>query len=242
MSDLPLKCIIVDDSTLQRLSIGKLVKDDPRLELLSGFSNAPRAKEYLQMQQIDLVFLDVEMPILSGFDLLDNLKDKPGIIFITGKTQYAFKAFDYEAIDFLQKPVEKKRFERAIEKAVSFLKAKENEEETDPNNYIFIKSDLKKHKVHVGNIRYIEAMGDYVKVVTNNSDFYTVLTTMKAFCEKLPEGKFLRIHKSYIINLSKVKSYASRTVQLEEDELPLSRNKKESLQEALNDISSAENQ
>ena len=105
MSNPILKCAIVDDSTLQRLSIVRLIKNHPSLELIAEYSNAIEAKIGLATSEIDLVFLDIEMPILSGFALLDDLTLKPQIIFVTGKTKYAFKAFDYDAVDYLRKPI-----------------------------------------------------------------------------------------------------------------------------------------
>lgn len=236
MADSLLKCIIVDDSPLQRLSIGKLVKENPSLELVNEFSNAPKAREFLRTQEVDLIFLDVEMPLLSGFDLLDKLEERPEIIFITGKTEYAFMAFNYEAVDFLQKPVDKLRFDRAVEKAVSISKLKSKNGADGNGSFIFIKSKLKKYKVFVDDIRYIEAKGDYAMVVSKDENF-TVLTTMKAFEKELPEKQFLRVHKSFIVNLVKVESYDSKFVQLENENIPLSRHKKESLQQALDEIS-----
>ncbi|HET8838936.1 MAG TPA: LytTR family DNA-binding domain-containing protein [Flavobacteriaceae bacterium] len=237
MTKSELKCIIVDDSPLQCLIIGQLVKNHPALVLVHQFSNAVGAKEFLKTNSVDLVFLDIEMPLLSGFDLLDNLENPPGIIFVTGKTQYAFEAFNYEAIDFLQKPVDNKRFDRAIDKALMYIALKEMD--SDKQNYIFVKSNLKKHKVFVHTILYVEAMGDYAKIVTEDNE-YTVLTTMKAFEKRVPQDLFLRIHKSYIVNLAKVKKFGSKFVELEDEKLPLSRHKKKRLQEALMNISSAD--
>ena len=234
MAKSELKCIIVDDSPLQCLIIGQLVKNHPALEFVREFSNAVSAKDFLKTNPVDLVFLDIEMPLLTGFDLLKNLDNQPGIIFITGKTQYAFEAFNYEAIDFLQKPVDKSRFDRAIDKALAFMAMKEIN--TNQQNYIFVKSNLDKHKVFVNNIIYVEANGDYAKIITDQSE-YTVLTTMKAFEKRLPEDQFQRIHKSYIVNLTKVKKFGSKFVELENEKLPLSRHKKKALQQALTAIS-----
>jgi two-component system LytT family response regulator len=171
------------------------------------------------------------MPILSGFDLLDDLIDKPQIIFVTGKTKYAFKAFDYDAIDYLRKPISKERFLNAVHKAVTNYKLK-NEDGFDEEDFIFVKSNLKKRKVFLNELRYIEALGDYVKLVTEH-DSLIVLSTMKAFEALLPKERFLRIHKSYIVNLDKVVRYNSKVIELDKEELPLSRNRKTDLVEAL---------
>src|SRR5690606_10202831 len=128
----------------------------------------------------------------------------------------------------------KSRFDRAIDKALAFMAMKEIN--TNQQNYIFVKSNLDKHKVFVNNIIYVEANGDYAKIITDQSE-YTVLTTMKAFEKRLPEDQFQRIHKSYIVNLTKVKKFGSKFVELENEKLPLSRHKKKALQQALTAIS-----
>ena len=231
MDKLTLKCAIVDDSTLQRLSIVRLIDNHPSLDLVAEYNNAIEAKIGLATTDIDLVFLDIEMPILSGFDLLDDLTLKPQIIFVTGKTKYAFKAFDYDAVDYLRKPISKERFLNAVHKAVSNFKMK-NEDGFDDEDFIFVKSNLKKRKVFLNELKYIEALGDYVKLVTVN-DSLVVLSTMKAFEALLPEDRFLRIHKSYIVNLDKVERYNSKVIELENQQLPLSRNRKTQLVDAL---------
>lgn len=226
-----LKCAIVDDSTLQRLSIVKLIQMHPSLELVGEYKNAIEAKIGLASTEIDLIFLDIEMPILSGFDLLDDIQRKPQVIFVTGKTKYAFKAFDYDAVDYLRKPIAKDRFLNAVHKAITNYKLK-NDEGFDDEDFIFVKSNLKKRKVFLNELRYIEALGDYVKLVTEH-DSLVVLSTMKAFQSLLPNDRFLRIHKSYIVNLDKVQRYNSKTIELDKDKLPLSRNRKADLVEAL---------
>lgn len=226
-----LNCAVVDDSTLQRLSIVKLIENHQSLNLVAQYNNAIEAKEGIATSDIDLIFLDIEMPILSGFDLLDDLIEKPQIIFVTGKTKYAFKAFDYDAIDYLRKPISKERFLNAVHKAVTNYKLK-SEDGFDEEDFIFVKSNLKKRKVFLNELRYIEALGDYVKMVTEH-DSLVVLSTMKAFEALLPKDRFLRIHKSYIVNLDKVIRYNSKIIELEKEELPLSRNRKTDLVKAL---------
>jgi len=226
-----LNCAIVDDSTLQRLSIVRLIEKHPSLNLVAQYNNAIEAKMGLATEEIDLVFLDIEMPILSGFDLLDDLTLKPQIIFVTGKTKYAFKAFDYDAVDYLRKPISKERFLNAVHKAITNYKLK-NEEGFDDEDFIFVKSNLKKRKVFLNELSYIEALGDYVKLVTEHESL-VVLSTMKAFESLLPKERFLRIHKSYIVNLDKVERYNSKIIELDNQQLPLSRNRKAELVEAL---------
>ena len=174
------------------------------------------------------------MPVLNGFELLDVLNNKPQIIFVTGKTEYAFKAFNYDATDYLQKPITKERFNAAVEKALEYHKLKLDFSEEE-GEHIFVKSNLKKLKVYINDIKWIEALGDYVKLVTEESSL-VVLSTMKAFEKELPENKFLRIHKSYIVNLDKIDRFNSKNVEVGTYEIPLSRNKKTQLVDALNNI------
>jgi DNA-binding LytR/AlgR family response regulator len=231
MTDTILKCFVVDDSSIQRLAIVKLIENHPNLKLAGEFSNAIETKTAIKDAGVDLIFLDVEMPILTGFDLLDDITEKPGVIFVTGQTKYAFKAFDYSAIDYLQKPIKKDRFLYAVERALLAHKMK-TEMVEDKGEFIFVKSNLKKRKVYLKDLKFIQALGDYVKLITETESL-VVLSTMKSFEKQLPEEDFLRIHKSYIVNLRRVEKFNSKAVELDSEVLPLSRNRKADLIEAL---------
>jgi DNA-binding LytR/AlgR family response regulator len=231
MTDTILKCFVVDDSSIQRLAIVKLIENHPNLKLAGEFSNAIETKTAIKDAGVDLIFLDVEMPILTGFDLLDDITEKPGVIFVTGQTKYAFKAFDYSAIDYLQKPIKKDRFLYAVERALLAHKMK-TEMVEDKGEFIFVKSNLKKRKVYLKDLKFIQALGDYVKLITE-SESLVVLSTMKSFEKQLPAEDFLRIHKSYIVNLRRVEKFNSKAVELDSEVLPLSRNRKADLVEAL---------
>jgi len=228
-----LNCVVVDDSAIQRLSIVKLIEGHASLNLMAEYSSALETKKDLDTH-VDLIFLDIEMPVLNGFDLLDVLNIKPQIIFVTEKTEYAFKAFNYDATDYLQKPITRERFNRAVEKALEKHKLKVDLSDAD-GEHIFVKSNLKKRKVYVKDIKWIEALGDYVKVVTEENSL-VVLSTMKSFEKELPEGKFLRIHKSYIVNLDKIDKFNSKNVEVGAYEIPLSRHKKKRLVDAIKNM------
>ncbi|NQY29017.1 MAG: response regulator transcription factor [Flavobacteriaceae bacterium] len=229
-----LRCVVVDDSSIQRMSIVKLVKEHPALTLIAEYSSAVDTKKGLNDTECDLIFLDIEMPIINGFELLDVLKNKPQIIFVTGKTEYAFKAFDYDATDYLQKPITQERFNLGVDKALEHHRLK-FESNTAEEEYIFIKSNLKKRKIFINDIQWIEALGDYIKLVTNEESF-VILSTMKAFEKEVEEYSFLRIHKSYIVNLKKIKRFNSKFVEINTENIPLSRNKKKLLIEALDNL------
>ena len=145
--------------------------------------------------------------------------------------QRSISSFDYDAVDYLRKPISKDRFLNAVHKAITNYKLK-NDDGFDEEDFIFLKSNLKKRKVFLNELRYIEALGDYVKLVTEH-DALVVLSTMKAFESLLPNDRFLRIHKSYIVNLDKVERYNSKVIELDKEQLPLSRNRKAELVEAL---------
>ena len=226
-----LRSIIVDDSAVQRLAVSKLVASHPDLELIIQYKDGFEAQKKVNSKDIDLIFLDVEMPILDGFEFIESMENPPQIILITGKPEYALKAFDYNVTDYLLKPITKDRFEGAIKKALA--RAGENSDaKIKDEDHIFVNSSLKKVKVVINEIKWIEGLGDYVKVVTEDANIL-VLSTMKAFITKLPEENFLRIHKSYIVNLSKVQQFSSALVEVGGQQIPLSRHKKIALEEAL---------
>ena len=226
-----LNCIVVDDSSLQRIIITKLIDKHPNLHLIGDFSNAIEAKGCLTQHQVDLIFLDIEMPVISGFEFVDGLQSNPQIIFITAKAEYAMKAFDYNATDYLQKPIALDRFNASIKRAVDLYLLK-SETSAEDVEHIFIKSNLKKLKIFTSKIKWIEAFGDYVKVITED-DSNLVLSTMKSFENQLSKDKFVRVHKSYIINIDKVKSFNGQYAEIGVTKIPLSRHKKENLVKAL---------
>ena len=140
-----LNCVVVDDSSIQRMIIAKLVNNHTNLRLVGDFSNAIEAKSCMSVNTVDLIFLDIEMPVISGFDFLDGLKVQPQIIFITSKAEYAMKAFDYDATDYLQKPIALDRFNASVKRAIELYSLKKENKEEE-GEHIFIKSNLKKLK------------------------------------------------------------------------------------------------
>lgn len=226
-----LNCVVVDDSSIQRMVIAKLVNKHQHLHLIGDFSNAIEAKNCMSIHNVDLIFLDIEMPVISGFDFIDGLKTKPQIIFITSKAEYAMKAFDYDATDYLQKPIALERFNASVKRAID-LHSLRNDNKEEEGEHIFIKSNLKKLKIFTSKIKWIEAYGDYVRVVTEE-DSNLVLSTMKAFENDLSKDKFIRVHKSFIVNIDKIDRFNSKFAEIGINKIPLSRNKKEDLVKAL---------
>ena len=222
-----LNCIIVDANVNQRLTTLKLINNHPSLNLIGKFSS------------VDLVIMEVDLPTSGGFELLDVFNEHPNItmpyvVVVSNNDAFALSAFEYNVIDYLIKPVPITRFDEAIAKTVLQAKMEENFKDDD-GEHIFVKSNLKKRKIYIKDIKWIEALGDYVKLITNSKSF-VILSTMKAFENELPNGLFLRIHKSYIVNLKKVERYDSKHVEIEKMKLPLSRTRKIELSQALDVI------
>ena len=234
-----LNCIIVDDNSTQRLATLRQISNHPYLNLIGKYTTAAEAKKFLLNNRVDLIIMEVNLSISDGFEILDIYKispenSSPYVIITSEDTSHAFRAFEYNVIDYLEKPVNKNRFSEAVSKALLDAKMKENYQDYD-GEHIFVKSDLKKRKIYINEIKWIEALGDYVKLITNNKSF-VILSTMKAFEHELPKGLFLRIHKSYIVNLKKVERYDGKHVEIEKTKLPLSRTRKTQLSQALDVI------
>lgn len=226
-----LSCVIVDDSSIQRMIVHKLVSSHKNLKLVGEFSNAVETNNFLSYNTVDLLFLDIEMPVLNGFEFLDTLKVKPQVIFITSKPEYAVKAFDYEATDYIQKPINSNRFEESVKRALNKQLLLLTAPVQNPE-HIFIKSNLKKLKIYTSRIKYVEAYGDYVKVITDDEN-HLVLSTMKAFENELAFDNFIRVHKSFIVNLDKIDKFNSKFIEIGTVKIPLSRSKKEELKKAI---------
>ena len=229
-----LNCIVVDDDRYAQTSLAQCVEITDFLQLVGVYSDAIEAWGALKEQAVDLIFLDVEMPKLSGLEFIESLKEAPQIILVTGKKEYAYDAFEHDVTDFLAKPVQYNRFLKAAEKA---LKVAESEQEGangvgEEPEHIFLKSDLELQKVYLSNIQYLEAVGDYVKVHTNEGRLM-VLSTLKSFEAKLADKHFTRVHRSYMVNLARIAKVSANEVHVAGNAIPVSRSYKSSLKEKL---------
>ncbi|MGS2765185.1 LytR/AlgR family response regulator transcription factor [Sinomicrobium sp. M5D2P9] len=229
-----INCVIVDDSSIQRMAVARLIRNTASLRLIAEYGNAIEAKSGLKRKKTDLIFLDIEMPVITGFDLLESLRTPPQVILISGKAEYALRAFDYNVTDYLHKPISSERFEIAVKRVLEIHKLKAGVREDD--DYIVARCNQEKHKVFLHKIRWIEALGDYMKLVTDDKNII-ILSSMKALVQELPADRFMRIHKSFIINLDKVDRYSCRTVEVHGTPLPLGRSSKDKLADMLNNIS-----
>lgn len=231
-------CIIIDDEKMARVIIKTLCKEIDGLHISGEFSNAMQAMKFLNENTVDLIFLDIHMPNFSGLDFIKSLKNPPKIILTTSDTKFALEAFEYDFIlDYLVKPIKLPRFIKAIEKVnkkelSSNSGASQISNTPDVENDFYINIDRRLIKIDLPSIYLIEAKGDYIKIKTENQD-YTVHSTLKKIEEKLPESLFLKIHRSYIINLKKIVDIEDNSVLIKKDVIPVSRSKRPELMKRL---------
>ncbi|CAM4217970.1 LytR/AlgR family response regulator transcription factor [Gillisia limnaea] len=217
-----LQCIIADDEPIARQIIESYIQEIPNLELIASCKNAFEVMEILQERSIDILFLDINMPKLSGISLLKTMQRKPNVIITTAYTEYALEGFELAVTDYLLKPFSLERFLQAVLKVKqpAVLKAETvPTEKEDVTTSIFVKSDKKIIKINFEEIQYIEAYGNYIKIFTEKM----ILTpqTLTDFLEKLP-NEFLRIHKSYVINFNRLKLIDGNLLLLQNDtKLPI---------------------
>lgn len=214
-----INCVAVDDEPLALEVLKIYISKIPELNLIASFIDPIEALEYLQKNSIQLLFLDVLMPRLNGFQLVQALLIKPQVIFTTAHNGYAVEAFDIDAVDYLLKPFNFLRFQTAVNKASSRHRAKEKEDIS--SQHLHIHSDYKILKLAFNEILYIEALDDYVKVHTLTQSFITLLS-MKKILDKLPSTEFIRIHRSYIIAKDRISFLQYRKIGLVNNiELPI---------------------
>ncbi len=214
-----MKCLIVDDDEMSLATIEHYVNQTEALELIGVCSNAIDALNILKKTKIDILFLDVEMPKMTGLELLDSLAAVPHVILITSKEEYAVKAFEYRVVDYLLKPIEYVRFIQAINKVTDLVDGNEAVELTKDNE-IFVKSDLKFVKINFDDILFVEAMADYV-VINLEDNRHIIHSTMKAIEKKLSDKQFVRVHRSYIVNLKKINAVENASILMGEKRVPI---------------------
>lgn len=225
-----LKCIIVEDEVMARKSLQRLCEQHESLDLVSVFENAEDALVYLSTEKVDIIWLDVEMPGLSGFDLLENLTVIPQVIMTTTKTEYAFDAYQYQVTDYLKKPIMMPRFKVAVDKVLE-LNARKTTISTQRQE-IYVKTEGRYIRLPYTDILFIENIGDYVKIFTQDTS-YIIHTTMKYLEEKLG-NQFLRVHRSFIVHLDKIVDIEENNLVIAKKVIPISRANKPELMNRLN--------
>lgn len=237
-----MNCLIIDDDKLSRSIIEKCIEKTSFIKKHQSFPSAVQAINYLQEtdETVDLIFLDIEMPEMSGLDFLHILQGQtPQIIFVSGREDYALEAFELNVTDYLLKPISFPRFYKAVEKAWKKNRAAKIEE-TDNYEEFYIKNNNNLVKVRYSDIIWVEALENYITINTFDEK-YTIHHTLKAIVDKLPAGKFFRIHRSYVINASKINLISSNSVEVETSEgkttLPLGKSFREKLLNGINVLS-----
>ncbi|MGN8225517.1 LytR/AlgR family response regulator transcription factor [Gracilimonas sp. BCB1] len=216
-----MRCVIIDDEPAARSVLEQYIADTPELELTASFKNALEARIVVKEKEVDLLFLDVNMPRLSGIEFLKTLNNAPQVILTTAYSEYALEGYELDVVDYLLKPFSFERFLKAIDKAWGKQEAGEPTEQV-----VTIKADGKLYRIGVSEIMFAESKGDYITVYTKERRL-TFNQTLKDFCNQLPEPMFSRVHKSYIVSLSSIEYLEGNLIKLGEHSIPVGKAYKE---------------
>lgn len=229
------QCLIVDDEPLAQQILEKYINQIEALHLVSKCSNAFEAINILHQEKIDILFLDIKMPSLSGLDMLKTIENQPKVILTTAFSDYGVESYEYGVVDYLLKPISFERFLKTINKIllpqnIDFKNIKSEENVTTQPTFIFFKADKKIVKYYLADILFIEGSGNYIKVHSKNDKPLMVLDKLSDLLEKLPSKQFLRIHKSFIINISHIIRIEGNMVLISDKEIPISTTFKKDLE------------
>jgi two-component system, LytTR family, response regulator len=217
-----IRCMVVDDEPPAREIINRYIQQLPTLELVAECGNAIQAFSVLQQHAVDLMFLDIRMPQLNGTDFLKTLKNPPKVILTTAYTEYALEGYELDVVDYLMKPIPFDRFLKAVNKAYQLGSSKPDlaAEEKKTESFVYFRADRKMVKVMLDDILYIESMKDYVKIVTGSTTIITKqsISSVEAM---LPEKEFVRVHRSYIVSLNRIKTFTSELIEIDKTEIPI---------------------
>lgn len=239
-----MRCIIIDDEAMARAIIAQMISRHPDLELVDEFESAIAAIKFLNQNSdnVDLIFLDIHMPGFTGFDFIQTIKNPPLVVLITSDRNFAIEAFEYDCIvDYLVKPLTEDRFNKAVKK-VETKKAANDEQAVsstsqaqpaDTANEFYVNIDRRLIKIDIPSINIVEAKGDYILIKTEGKN-YTVHSTLKKIEDKLPPALFLKVHRTYIINVKKIIDIEDNSVLIGKDVIPVSRSNRPELMKRLN--------
>ena len=241
-----IKCLIVDDETLAQKVVEKYATDIPTLEVVGKAKNAMQALDILHSTEVDLMFLDINMPKLSGLSFLKTLKNPPLVIITTAYREYAYEGFELDVVDYLKKPFSFERFLMAINKvqekmkplakASNYILDEPSRKQID-ESFIFLKSEKKTYKIDLKDILFIESVGDYIKVHTPDKVILSY-QTLKKLEGMLSNTHFPRVHKSYIVSISKINSFEGNQIKIYDQIIPIGRNYKQNFNDLVNLFSS----
>lgn len=228
-----IRCIIVDDNDLYRETIGEWIQQMPSLELVASYNNPLAAQPLLAQEDIPLMFLDIEMPHISGVEFVQTLVKQPVVVFITSHPEFALEGFEQDAADYLVKPFTQVRFIKAVNKAIDKVRLRRMRElpaELAADNFIFIQTDKQYLKVNFDEILYVEALKEYIKIKTEGESLIS-LVRMKSVIEQLPETLFLRVHRSFIVNISKITQITQEDITVNGTHIPIGDSYREEVRE-----------
>lgn len=225
-----INCIVVDDEPRAHSILASYISEVEDLVLLGSFRNAVAAYEFLAAKQVDLVFLDINMPKIDGFTLLDMLQPRPMVILTTAYSEHAAKSYDYNAIDYLQKPIRLERFMTAVQKARQW---KLVGKQAPGERFISVKANRSKQRIAIDEIMYVECLGNYAKIACRNGSFTRTLITVKELETLLPPSVFLRIHRSFIVNTQLVTRVGEYNLTVNDMSLPIGKTYKKYVEEML---------
>ena len=214
-----IRCIIVDDEQLARDVLEMFISDVPDLKLVGICKNAYEALHILENDFVDVMFLDIQMPDVSGINLVKSLKNPPLVVFTTAYEEYALEGYEVWAVDYLLKPISLDRFNQALDKVRIILGMHESAS-NDSDDYMFVRSSYQDMKIKYSDVLYIKGLKDYVKIVLPEKKIVTLMN-IKGIMEKLPEDRYVRIRKSYIVALDKIESVKGRSLMIAEKEIPI---------------------
>lgn len=228
-----MRCVLIDDEPLAIEILENYIERLDNKEIVGKFTNSVKALEFLSLQPVDLVFLDIQMPNLTGIDLVKSIKNLPQFIFTTAYPEYALEGFDLNATDYLVKPIPFSRFLQAIGKAEDYYRLQENTTRV-ANDFIFVRSEYENVRIATQKITYIEGLKDYIKIYTENSP-KAILTLMsfKDILERLNHTNFLRVHRSFIVNISQIDSLQKTRIIIGKKYIPIGETYKQKVLESL---------
>ena len=215
-----LRCVIIDDEPLPVELLSAYAARIQELNVLARFNDSVLAADFIRNNVVDLLFLDIQMPHLNGIELLKSLPVKPMVIFTTAFPEFAVDGFELNAVDYLLKPFDFERFRKAVEKASEFNAYNLQPKGMPKEAFIFVKSEYKAVKINLSDILYIEGMDSYVKIYAGGKPVLSLMS-MKAMLEMLPAEDFLRVHRSFIIPISKVNSIRNKVIKVGDKEIPI---------------------
>ena len=233
------KCLIVDDEPLARELIRGHVEKLENFDIIAECSDAMKALNVLREKQVDLMFMDIQMPRITGIEFLKTLKHPPKVIITTAFREYAIEGFELDVVDYLLKPITFERFLKSVNKYYQMIQdevqviTNTGADKIQEESYIYIKENKKVVKLYLSEIKYIEGLSEYVQIYTDKKKIITK-TSMTQMEEKLPNEKFLRIHKSYIVSIGKIEAFTANTIEIQGKEFPIGLSFKNGVLSALN--------